>query len=139
MSYMFAGFFATPILQKPDRLPERSVWRVIETPFQGVGISLPFLEGKVPVLANIMALFTELGLDAAESWMYINYDCWAGEIDWVYGLGRHAGQTFGAFDEDTTSRTQETYLALMEAFGVSAEDALNFAPFARGYWENGGE
>jgi len=135
---MFAGFFATPTVQKPAHLPERVVWREIETPFQGVGIAFPFLRGRVPVVANIMALSTDLGLDAAENWLYINYDCWAGEIDWVYGLGRRGAQAFGPFDEDNTSRTQATYLALMEAFGVGTDDALNFAPFERGYWDIGG-
>jgi hypothetical protein len=45
-----------------------------------------------------------------------------------------AGNPFGPVEEHDLDRVEAAYTDLMEQFGLSAEDALNFDLFARGYW-----
>jgi hypothetical protein len=37
-------------------------------------------------------------------------------------------------EEDALDAVEAAYTSLMAEFGVSAEDAFQFKPFARGYW-----
>lgn len=135
MSYQFAGFFVRPPLSIPVSRPQdNAVWRDIARPFLGMGVRWPSWIAQTPAPDEVTALAHQLGLDAAERWLYLTYDCWGGEIDFVYGLGSWAGVPFGPITEDDASKTEAAYLRLMEQFGVTAEDALRFEPFTRGYW-----
>jgi hypothetical protein len=132
--YRFAGFFAKPLIDRPARLPEEAVWRTISVPFEGIGVRLPALIGESPSPSEVNRLLQEVGLHAAMDWLYITYDCWAGRIDSVYGLGVRSGQFFGPVKESDISQVKAVYLALMREFGVQPDDALRFPPFVRGFW-----
>ena len=134
MAYGFTGFFAAPVLAQPAGLPPGAAWREIASPFTGVGISLPPLLSNTPARDEVEALARQLGLDAAERWLYLTYICWAGQIEFVYGLGASAGVPFGPVKEDEQDTVERAYTWLMARFGVSVEDALRFAPFTRGFW-----
>jgi hypothetical protein len=98
VAYRFAGFFACPTVPRPNVLPTGAVWQNIVTPFDGVGVRLPAFIGKVPPAAEVEALARQFGLYATERWLYLTYDCWAGYIDFVYGLGSRSGEPFGPVD-----------------------------------------
>jgi hypothetical protein len=134
MAYQFAGFFASPAVPRPDVLPAGAVWREVVSPFIGVGVRLPALIGKTPAQADVESLARQLGVDAADRWLYLTYDCWGGGIDFVYGFGSRGGQPFGPVEEDALDAVEAAYTSLMAQFGVSAVDALQFKPFERGYW-----
>ena len=136
MAYWFTGFFARPTVQRPETLPRGGVWRDIATPFLGVGVRLS-ASGDDEELANpadVQALAGQLGLFAADSWVYLSYVCWGGRIDFVYGLGCRDGVPFGPVEESAHDKVKAAYTDLMEQFGISAADALRFEPFVRGYW-----
>ncbi len=136
MAYEFAGFFARPTLPCPESLPPGGVWRDIDAPFVGVGVRLPSLidDDTLPSPPDLHALARDLGLHDADRWIYMTYICLGGDIDFVYGLGSRGGVPFGPVKEDAPEKVEATYTGLMEQFGISAEVALRFAPFMRGYW-----
>jgi hypothetical protein len=134
MGYQFAGFFIAAEMPKPESLPKAATWREIESPFRGVGILLPNLIGKVVQSAQVQSLAQEIGIAAGMTWLFLQYDCWGGEIDFVFGLGVAAGMPFGPVEESALSLVEAAYTRVMGQFGISAEAALNFAPFKRGFW-----
>ncbi|WP_165250400.1 hypothetical protein [Paludisphaera soli] len=134
MPYQFAGFFARPAVPKPADPPPDAVWRDVASPFVGVGVLLPEWIGRTPAPGRVRALARRLGLDAAEGWLDLTYSCWGGDVDFVYGLGVRAGEAFGPIEVKEIGRAEAAYLDLMGRFGISAEDALRFEPFTRGYW-----
>ena len=105
MSYQFAGFFAKPVLTAPAVLPEQAVWRVIETPFEGVGVALSSLQGAEICAEAVLALAYDLGFEAADAWLFLSYETWGGDIDFVYGLGRKGETSFGPIEEYEGSNT----------------------------------
>lgn len=134
MPYQFAGFLATDPVVRPAHMPADSVWRKIEDPFVGVGLLLPDLIGKVMEESQVLALAASLGLDSAAKWIFLQYDCWGGEIDYVYGLGSSDGERFGPIEESALDKVQSTYIALMAHLGITESEALSFKPFDRGFW-----
>jgi hypothetical protein len=133
VAYTFIGFFARPAVLQPTTLPPGVVWRAIDAPFVGVGVWLPGSAYSRLAPSEAAALARQFGLDAADSWVYLTYVCWAGQIDFVYGLGAHQGAPFGPVEEDGKD-VEAAYTGLMEQFGVPAAVALRFEPFQRGYW-----
>ncbi len=136
MSYSFAGYFARPIISQPPVLPSGSVWREVSAPFKGVGVLLPEWVGESPSAVDVRGLAKKLGLDKAETWLYLTYDCWAGGIDYVYGLSVRGDVLHGPVKgaDGDVPNAHQTYTELMEQWGVSPEDAHSFAPFDRGFW-----
>jgi hypothetical protein len=134
VTYRFAGVFARPAIPRPKVLPSGAVWRDIAKPFAGVGVRLPALIGETPAAADVESLTRQLGMDAADCWLYLTYDCWGGSIDFVYGLGSQGGVSFGPVEESALDKVETVYVGLMGRFGLPAEDALRFQPFERGYW-----
>jgi hypothetical protein len=132
--YRFAGFFAKPSIGRPTSLPEGAVWRSIAVPFLGVGVRLPDLLGQSPDPAEVEYLLRQVGLNTATDWLYLIFDCWAGRIDSVYGLGARGGHAFGPTKESDLRQVRSAYLELMGEFGVRPADALAFPPFVRGFW-----
>jgi hypothetical protein len=128
MAYQFAGFFAQPAAVRLDSLPQHAIWRDIDAPFTVVGVRLPSLIGKSPTRADVQALARQPGLPGAECWLYLTYDCFGGEIDFVYGLGSRGGVPFGPVEEDNLGKAEAAYINLMARFGVSAEAAVRFEP-----------
>lgn len=132
--YEFTGFFARHDVSRPLSLPPDLVWREIASPFAGVGVRLPDSDGSLMSQSEVEAIARELGLHAAECWLYLNYVCWGGAIDFVYGLGTRRGVPFGPVQEDSSGVVEAAYIGLMEQFGLSATVAMQFEPFTRGYW-----
>jgi hypothetical protein len=135
--YEFAGFFARPAVPRPAILPPGAVWREIATPFAGVGVWLPGSDDKLLAPPEAEALVRQLGLDAAECWVFLTYVCWGGDIDFVYGFGSRRGVVFGPVKEDARDAVEAAFTGLMEQFGVPGEVVLDFEPFRRGYWGEG--
>lgn len=137
MAYWFAGFFARPSISQPNNLPADATWREIVEPFAGIGVRFTRFEGKPPPESEVDALAEQLGLNAAECWLFLDYACWAGRIDSVYGLGSRGGMRFGPLYETGASEMVDaTFTKLMSQIDVSPEKAMRFAPFERGYWGN---
>ena len=134
MAYWFNGFFAKGTFKPPVDLRDGVVWRAISTPFIGVGVRISPSTNKSPDAAEIGRLRREVGLDAASDWIYLTYVCWAGKIDFIYGLGVVDGRTICTATEDDEDKAKAVYLAFMGKFGVSPSDALQFPPFVRGFW-----
>jgi hypothetical protein len=134
MSYTFAGFFVAQPLPRPSSLPSRAVWREVSSPFQGVGVRLPDLIGKTVQPEQVHAVARELGVTDAMTWLFLQYDTWAGEIDFVYGMGASEGTPFGHVEESEQGSVEAAYLAVMAKLGVAEKEAMNFAPFKRGFW-----
>ena len=141
MAYQFEGFFARPSIRRPNSLPQGVKWRAITTPFVGVGVRMPEVDGQfggsdeLPSPIALQNLASEFGLDRADCWIYLTYVCWGGDIDFVYGVGCCNGVPFGPVTESERGRVEAAYTSLMEQFGVPAENALHFEPFVRGYWD----
>jgi hypothetical protein len=100
----------------------------------GVGVRLPELCGKSITPFEVEQLRSDVGLGQASDWIYLMYDCWAGRIDAVYGLGGAAGQEFGPHEESNVEKAKAAFVELMGMFGVRPADAINFPPFYRDFW-----
>ena len=137
MTYLFAGFLVVQRIECPEALPEGAAWREISKPFIGTGVRLPEFLGKSPSPEDVFAMAERLGLSRSDAWLYLTYDCWGGQIDFVYGLGSRDHIPFGPVEEDARHRVTDAYCALMQQLGVSRLDALNFEPFIRGFWGEG--
>lgn len=109
--------------------------KMMDAPFRGTAILLR-LEShpKIPE-AEIAAILEPLAVGDAD-WLYVEYCTWAGTIDSVRSFGIRNGAAMTSFDEEVLERNRSTYLQLMAEFGVSEEDALDFPPFRRGWWEH---
>jgi hypothetical protein len=133
--YEFVGFFARPAVPRPLLLCPDVVWREIDSRFHGIGVRLPVEDRDIlPTPSDVEALARQCGLEAAECWVYLNYVCWGGHIDFVYGIGSRRGVRFGPVQEDAQDLVEAAYIGLMEQFGLSAAVAMQFEPFRRGYW-----
>lgn len=140
MPYIFTGFFARPRLPTPEILPKDAQWRVVTSPFDGVGVYLPhmftLLKGHPPTVEAVEVEARELGLAAAEAWLYLDYRCWGGPPDFVWGFGKsdEKGRIGPIFVSGSWEETRPAFIALMAHFGLSEADAIDFAPFRRGFW-----
>lgn len=133
MAYRFAGFFVRGGAISPGDLMNRHVLREIDEPFDGQCILVPEYIGAAPDRAAITGLSTAYGFDTRD-WLFVVYDCWAGQIDYVYALGVHDNSVFGPICEADHSRASDAYIQAMGSFGVSRDQALQFKPFERGFW-----
>ncbi len=135
MSYRFAGFFAGQTVAQPQELPEGAVWREIKTPFEGVGLRLESFVGETPDVRVVAALADRFGFSRADRWIYLTYDCFGGQVDFVFGLGMKGGASFGPRESSDEDRVEAEYVGLMQSFGLTPSQALNFVPFHRGFWD----
>jgi hypothetical protein len=134
MTYIFTGFFATSPIKSPSQLPEHAVWREITHPFIGIGLLLPDFEHAEEKESYILDLASKFGFSLTSRWIFLDYVCWAGNIDSVYGFGCVEGEQFGPIEESNYENVENAYVEIMSRIGVSANDALYFEPFVRGYW-----
>jgi hypothetical protein len=132
--YWFTGFLARPVIECPSSLPVGAVWREIVVPFHGVGVRFSARTNDKPAPAEVQRLLAEVGLGSAAAWVYLSYVTWAGHLESVYGLGASGSREFGPAGAWDESEARAAYLELMGEFGVVQADALNFPPFARGFW-----
>lgn len=135
MPYRFAGFLARPAVARPAALPGGVIWREITAPF--VGVRLPASDIYEESLApdDVHALTRSLGIIAAERWLFLDYLCWGGSLEFVYGLGSGDGRPVGPVEVSDIDEVEHAYVRLMAHIGVSEADALFFEPFTRGYWD----
>lgn len=133
-AYRFAGFLATPPIVRPTELPPQAVWREIPGLFEGCGVRLPTFIGKAPEIATIQTVARALGLEITRRWVYLTYDCWGRQIDFVYGVGCCDGQMFGPIEADGPSEAEVAFTAIMAKLGLSPEQAMQFPAFERGFW-----
>ncbi|MBY0231858.1 MAG: hypothetical protein K2W96_21460 [Gemmataceae bacterium] len=129
MAYRFTGFFARPALALPSALPAGAVWRPINEPFSGIGVQLPVAPTTEE---DVIRLLQAVGLGAVEDWIFLDYVCWGGQIDFVHGFGVRGGRAFGPIR--SADDAQRVYLHLMRSFGIDDSDAMAFTPFRRGFW-----
>jgi hypothetical protein len=134
VAYQFSGFFVAQPASPPSQLPANAVWRKVSTPFQGCGVHLPHTVGKTLGEAQIAQLAGQLGIGSQIPWLFLQYDTWGGELDFVYGLGVGIEGPFGPLEESARGQVEPVYLELMAHLGLTSHDALNFAPFERGFW-----
>lgn len=132
--YRFAGFLSPSRIARPASLPADAVWREIAVPFEGCGVRLPEFIGTTPAIETIRELSATLGFDSADTWLYLTYDCWAGRIDFVYGFGQRHREPFGPVKENSPPALEAAFTSLMANLGLSAEQAVRFPPFERGFW-----
>lgn len=85
-------------------------------------------------LSAITELATGLGINGRVPWLFMQYDTWGGELDFVFGLGVTSAGPFGPFEESARGQVEPIYINLMSQLGVGADEALEFEPFKRGYW-----
>lgn len=133
MTYQFAGFLADTVLPEPINLPNGASWRAIDSPFRGTGVLLPQFIGKSPEAQEVQYLAESLGFSAAPRWLYLTYDCWAGEVDFVYGLGLGSESSIGPIEESDGAQA-EIFVRLMGFLGVEDWQAFALPFFERGFW-----
>ncbi|PND36230.1 hypothetical protein C1O66_21205 [Paucibacter aquatile] len=134
MSYQFSGFLVAMPLRRPVELPAGAVWREISLPFRGIGVLLPHTIGEILKADQIADFARYLGIANGAPWLFMQYDTWGGEIDFVFGMGATSAGAFGPVEESARGQVEAVYLDLMARLGVGADDALAFKPFERGYW-----
>ena len=134
MGYQFKGYFFKGFKVKHTTLLDKSYEiRTIEEPFQGSGILIEGLSNMI-TLDEIVELAEKLPIPKNVDWLFIEYDCWAGRIDYILGLTCIAGQINKLIEEDRMDFIDEAYIKLMQEFQISKEIAINFKPFERGFW-----
>jgi hypothetical protein len=135
MSYQFAGFFTRSTVTLKE-LPMDAIANQIVTPFIGTGVKIHSLIGKTHAVSELHELARKIGVTVADQWLYLTYDCWAGEIDYVYGFTANEGVLSPPLEASSYDSVKITYLTLMSQFGISKLDALAFAPFTRGFFSD---
>ncbi|HJV02076.1 MAG TPA: hypothetical protein VJ752_16170 [Burkholderiaceae bacterium] len=135
MAYQFAGFLVPSDVEltQHSAIPAEAIFRRITIPFDGVGVRIPSLVGTAPAADEIKALAAATGIAQARSWLYLTYETF-GTIDWVYALGVQDGEAFGPIDDSNMETVGATFVDVMARIGVDSENALQFAPFKRGFW-----
>jgi hypothetical protein len=83
---------------------------------------------------EVTGMLHQVGLGEAQRWIYLEYVCWGGSIDFVYGLGSRDSQPFGPAEESEMSKVDAVFISLMNQFGVALAEGTYFEPFVYGYW-----
>ncbi|WP_332604656.1 hypothetical protein [Acinetobacter sp. ESBL14] len=136
MSYQFVGFFAlTEQMKSPFYPIDGTTWKDIKDPFHGIGIKLsPSI--KTPSSPDdIKALFSAMNINHVKQWLFIEYVCFGGSIDYIYALIMKNGEIYGPIEESALENVERVYIDLMNEFGISEKDALQFKPFDRNFWD----
>ena len=136
MSFQFSGFFVKKRVPR-DINKHKDVEKVvaIDKPFSGVGISVPKFISKDPTQDELLALASNLGITDGLDWMFIVYECFGGQIDYLFGYQNKNSQTFGPVQDSALDTVENSYIEFMHNFGVGKNKAIKFVPFERGYFE----
>ena len=67
--------------------------------------------------------------------MFIVYECWAGEINYLFGYISKPEKEIVSTIETSRDKLENAYIYFIEQFGIYKDEALNFEPFQRGFWE----
>ncbi|MGB3638588.1 MAG: hypothetical protein WBA39_13580 [Rivularia sp. (in: cyanobacteria)] len=135
MTYQFSGIFVKDfqILNKIHLDIPHTV-KKINSPFIGSGISIPEYTSKNPSIEEINDIAKKIGIKQDLEWMFIIYECWAGEIDYLFGYIRKPENKIVSIIESSQDKLENAYISFMEEFKISKDEAFNFEPFKRGFW-----
>ena len=134
MAYQFAGFFIKGKTYQFLELPSNAVVRQITSPFDGVGIRLPAYIGQTVTTEDVLQLSKSIGVSQSAEWIFIQYDCFGGQIDFVSGMTCSQADASPYKEDSSYDTVRQSFLNLMQSFGVDHENAINFLPFKRGFW-----
>ncbi|MCP3920987.1 MAG: hypothetical protein GY714_00225 [Desulfobacterales bacterium] len=135
MTYKFSGILTSDFyIEEGIDLKDIYSIRKIDSPFKGSGIYLPMYSDRDPNEEEIIKIVNSVGLSKSDNWLFINYICWAGRIDYVYAYLNSCGKITGPVEESDLNKTSDLFVNIMEGFGVPKEKALDFKPFYRGFW-----
>ncbi len=135
MTYQFAGIFVKEFqisAEVPLDIPYTV--RKVNSPFFGSAISIPQYVSKNPSIEEVNNIVKKIGIKLEHEWMFIIYECWAGEIDDLFGYIKKPEKQIVSIIESGKNKLENTYISFMEKFGVSKDEALDFEPFKRGFW-----
>lgn len=136
MSYQFVGFFVlTEQMTSPFYPIDGTIWKNIKEPFQGIGIKLSPSIKTPSSPKEIKTLFNEMNINAARQWLFIEYECFGGSIDYIYALIMKNDEIYGPIEESAFDNVERVYISLMNEFGISEKDAIRFKPFERDFWD----
>ncbi len=107
----------------------------VNSPFIGSAISIPQYVSKNPSIGEVNNIAKKIGIKQEHEWMFIIYKCWAGEIDDLFGYIKKPKRQIASIIESDKNKLENAYISFMEKFGVSKDEALDFEPFKRGFWE----
>jgi hypothetical protein len=134
MAYQFAGFFIKGKTHQLLELPNNAVVRQITSPFDGFGMRLPAYIGQTVTMEDVLQLSNSIGVSQSAEWIFIQYDCFGGQIDSVSGVTCSQACPSPYKEDSNYDTVQQSFLNLMQSFGVDHQDAINFPPFKRGFW-----
>ena len=136
MGYGFKGSFTLGELPDVAAMAHREIAYVqsVSDPFSGYGFSLRYSSATVH---EAKALMIPLSLFAPRNtFIYIDYQTWAGPTDYCGGFAYRAGRKISGSDveieEDHESRGLTTLVAYL---GPKLVNGI-FAPFSRGFFPN---
>ncbi|NOR64145.1 MAG: hypothetical protein GQ535_16865 [Rhodobacteraceae bacterium] len=129
MAYSFKGFFSTASDINRSALPDRCVFRNVTEPFKGCGILAPSMP---PVFDECEDFLRMLGI-SENDWLFLDYETWAGPVDYVLAFGRRSNIRFGPIEADGDAAEDAFYQALSE-FGLGEDIGVIFPPFERGFF-----
>lgn len=135
MGYQFSGFFVKDT--KPDQinsLDEIEGIKLVEKPFKGIGISVPKFKSKDPSDDELFKLANDIGLTPKMEWMFIVYECFGGQMDYLFGYINKNNETIGPVQESAWDKLESAYIEFMHSFGIGKNKALKFEPFERGFF-----
>ena len=136
MGFQFSGFFVKDIsIATLDRSVDGvEIIKEINAPFKGVGISVPKFISKDPSLKELEELASAIGLKLENEWLFMVYECFGGQIDYIFGYINDSGRSVGPIQESALTKVENIYINLMADFNVNEKEALAFEPFERGYF-----
>lgn len=129
MGYSFKGFLSKAANLDQNVLMQGHVYREVTVPFIGCGILTPDM---VPSFEDAIKYLNNLGISNRD-WIFLEYDTWAGPVDYVRAIGSRSGARFGPIEGDGDPAEDAFYEAL-GAFGLGEDSGVMFAPFERGFW-----
>lgn len=132
MAYQFHGFFIDKVQGNQSHISsDTNVIRNIDAPFSGLGVRLS--QPPARDLATILELAAKMTLPRDCVWIYLDYACWGGLVESVWGYVHGTETSYGPLYDCSYTAT-ESFQELMQAFGVLPKQALDFTPFRRGFW-----
>ncbi|MEC7962280.1 MAG: hypothetical protein VX083_08300 [Pseudomonadota bacterium] len=130
MAYSFSGFFIKEKQVDPSLCHRGHVSREITDPFLGCGILTPNMDVSFGECAKYL---NGLGVSDCD-WIFLNYETWAGSVDYFMAFGIRAGRKFGPIEGDGDS-AEVAFFEALDAFGLEEGAGYAFAPFERDFWE----
>ena len=129
MAYAFKGIFSKSAKIDQTALSSEHVFREVTEPFIGCGILTPDMPQSFDECSNYLKFLGILDRD----WMFLDYQTWAGPVDYVFAMGSRSGVMFGPIEADGDT-AEDAFFQALEAFGLEEGEGAIFPPFERGFW-----